>query len=241
MPSLTQEAFPAHLAAQQLNNCGARHIENGDFDRAIAAFVKARRIWEQVADDEACSCSNCSLDECILRSRQDVPFAAHHCTHSKSAFSNSETLDSDHTEDRFIYRRPIYSSHKSIGEAHSTGVTLSLIILLNLAMAHHLSAIHQQLCRRRLQKALQLYELAHQLQLEEGICSPRATLIVANNVGEIHRAVENHAKHAMCMQNLLSTMMYMIDCRIPASSIELEGFFRNTSQLILHNNCAGAA
>ena len=108
-------------------------------------------------------------------------------------------------------------------------------------MAHHLSAIQQQLCRRRLQKALQLYELAHQLQLEEGICSPRATLIVANNVGEIHRAVGNHVKHAKCLQHLLSTMMYMIDCRIPASSIELEGFFRNTSQLILHNNCAGAA
>jgi hypothetical protein len=205
-------------------------------------LVKALKIWEQVTDDEACGCSNCCLDQCILRSRQDPPYAAH-CAHSKSVFSNSETFDSDqHSEDRFIYHRPIYSSYNDIDEAHySPGVTLSVIIILNLAMAHHLSAIQQQLCRRRLQKALQLYELAHQLQLEEDICSPRATLIVANNVGEIHRAVGNHAKHAKCLQHLLSTMMYMIDCRIPASSIELEGFFRNTSQLILHNNCAGAA
>jgi hypothetical protein len=121
-------------------------------------------------------------------------------------------------------------------------VTLSLIIILNLAMAHHVSAMEQQQsCRRRLQKALQLYELAHQLQLEENVRSPRATMIVANNVGEIHRAVENHSKHAMCLQHLLSTMMFMIDCQLPVSSLELEGFFRNTSQLILHNNCAGAA
>jgi hypothetical protein len=45
----------------------------------------------------------------------------------------------------------------------------------------------------------------------------------------------------MCLQHLLSTMMFMIDCQLPVRSLELEGFFRNTSQLILHNNCAGAA
>ena len=124
---------------------------------------------------------------------------------------------------------------------HSPGITLSLVIILNLAMAHHLSAIEHGYCRKGLQKALHLYELAHELQLVEEIYSPRGTMIIANNVGEIHQAVKNHAKHTMCLQHLLSTMMYMIDCRIPTSSVELEGFFRNTTQLILHNNCASAA
>jgi hypothetical protein len=49
-------------------------------------------------------------------------------------------------------------------------------------------------------------------------------MIIANNVGEIHRAVDNQSKHAMCLQHLLSTMMYMIDYKIPVSTVELEGF-----------------
>jgi hypothetical protein len=86
-------------------------------------------------------------------------------------------------------------------QGHSPGVTLSLIIILNLAIAHHLSAMQNQNCRRRLQKALQLYELAHHLQMEEeDICSPRATMIIANNVGEIHRALDNQSKRTICLQ-----------------------------------------
>jgi hypothetical protein len=86
-------------------------------------------------------------------------------------------------------------------QGHSPGVTLSLIIILNLAIAHHLSAMQNQNCRRRLQKALQLYEFAHYLQMEEDdICSPRATMIIANNVGEIHWALDNQSKHTICLQ-----------------------------------------
>ena len=116
-----------------------------------------------------------------------------------------------------------------------------MIIVVNLATAHHLSAIQNQMCRRKLDKALKLYGLAPQPRMGEDVCSPRANISVANNVGEIHRAVGNHSKHTMCLQHLLSTMMFLIDGNIPISSIELDGFFRNTSQLILHNNRAGAA
>jgi hypothetical protein len=154
-----------------------------------------------------------------------------------------QTEDSE--QDGYIYRRAIRVSQCSMQEEHSMGATLSLIIIFNLALAHHLSAIQQQMCRRRLQKALQLYELAYQLQLEEQqeqqVSSLRFTMIIANNLGEIHRAVNNNSKHVMCLQHLLSTMMYLVDCRIPADSIELDGFFRNTLQLILKNKCASAA
>jgi tetratricopeptide (TPR) repeat protein len=244
MPFQTQAVHPGQLIlTQQLNNHGARYIQVGNYEQAIATLVKALKLWEQVAVDDTCTCGSCSLDECILHTtRQDSPFPADGA--SFKSFSHATQLCEDmvDSEDRFIYRRPIYASPKFMQQGHSPGMTLSLIIILNLAMAHHLSAMQNQNCRRRLQKALQLYELAHRLQMEkEDICSPRATMIIANNVGEIHRAVDNQSKHAMCLQHLLSTMMYMIDCKIPVSTVELEGFVRNTSQLILNNNCAGAA
>jgi len=229
----------------RLNDRGAKLLGAGKYEEAINMLVQALKLWEQVADDETCPCRHCALEECIIKTLPDSSPLRRH-TPLKSAFcqpvaSEEQACHELDSEDRFIYKRPIYAPSKFMQKDHFPGITLSLIIILNLAMAHHLSAIQHNHCRKRLQKALQLYELAHQLQLEEEIYSPRATMIIANNVGEIHRAVHNYNKHSMCLQHLLSTMMYMIDCRIPVSSIELEGFFRNTSQLILHNNCASAA
>jgi tetratricopeptide (TPR) repeat protein len=227
-----QEAYPIHLLAQNLNNHGAHYIEIGHFERAIASLIKAFQLWEQVATDEEDAYTSCSLDECILQVRQDSPL------------KSSTSIDFEVAEDRFIYRRPIYSLPKSIvaGHAARPGAILSFIITFNLAIAHHLSAIQNKACRRRLDKALQLYEIAYQFQSKKNSNSPRATMIITNNVGEIHRIVENHYKHAICMQHLLSTIMTsFVDFSNPARSTELEGFFRNTSQLILHNNCAGAA
>jgi tetratricopeptide (TPR) repeat protein len=247
MPALVHEPYPPQLLAQKLINRGAICIETGRFELAISTLVKALKLSEQVANDYACSCRHCSLEESMSINqtvprlmRQDSPSFCRHedaCT-SPTMARLQQTEDSE--QDGYIYRRAIRVSQFSMQEGHSMGATMSLIIIFNLALAHHLSAIQQQMCRRRLQKALQFYELAYHLQSEEQ-SSLRFTMIIANNLGEIHRAVNNHSKHVMCLQHLLSTMMYLVDCQIPADSIELDGFFRNTSQLILNNKCASAA
>ena len=142
------------------------------------------------------------------------------------------------------------------------GASLSLMIIFNLALAYHLSALqkidsmasagssvmHSSIRKRRdLSKAMQLYELAYQLQLEDDhqigsrMNCLRFTMMISNNLGQIHYAMKNHAKHAVCMQHLLSTMMYLVDCQVPVDAAELDGFFRNTSKLILQDKCAGAA
>lgn len=235
---MDQQQMPSPTAiTYSLNDQGAKLIERGNYEGAIEVLVKALKLWEQVETAESCPCSHCSLDECIRGSMPSVVVQQSLC----KGMVVTDCEEMAETDDRFIFRRPIFAPNNFRNDFHTPGVTLSLIIILNLAMAHHMSAIEHNHCRQRLQKALQLYELAHQLQLEEEVCSPRATMIVANNVGEIHRAVQNYNKHTMCLQHLLSTMMYMIDCRVPVSSVELEGFFKNTSQLILHNNCASAA
>jgi tetratricopeptide (TPR) repeat protein len=260
MPALVQEAYPTHLLAQKLNNRGALCIEAGRYERAIVTLVKALRLSERVAGDETCCCRCCSLDECMTMNQSVPPrrsltrqdsdlFFCGDCAGSRKMprRSQEETSLSEEVEcGGYIHRKPIHVSPHCIKEGHFMGGTLSLIVIFNLALAHHLAAVRNNMCRRRLQKAAKLYKLAYEAHLMEQepmqqVNSLHFTMIIANNLGEIHRTVKNRSKHMMCLQLLLSTIMYLVDNKIPAESIELDGFFRNTSQLILQKRCASAA
>ncbi|KAL3896514.1 MAG: hypothetical protein SGARI_007148, partial [Bacillariaceae sp.] len=90
-----------------------------------------------------------------------------------------------------------------------------MIIIFNLALAHHLASItypqNQEMCHDQLSKALQLYELFYQLQMEREIFSTQALLAVANNVGEVHRVVGNQSKYQMCLEHLMSCIMLVVE------------------------------
>jgi tetratricopeptide (TPR) repeat protein len=181
-----------------------------------------------------------------------------------------DTLDDN--DNGFVYRRPILVNKQCIEEMHDMGITLSLIIVFNLALAHHLKAIETSSssssssssttmnCNslKALQQALQLYELAYQLhcdyiqqsesetersynsnnnnnndQYDRSIGSLRFTMIVSNNLGEIHRAAGDTEKHTMCLQHLLSTIMYMVDSNLGVlDSKTMDGFFSNVSPVV---------
>jgi len=138
------------------------------------------------------------------------------------------------------------------------GATLPLIITFNLALAHHLNTIEgmakkndHNINPEQLQKILRLYELTYRWQTDseddESVDSIYFSLAIANNLAEIHRVTNNKQKHLLCLEHLLSTIMYVVDCndetqsRDSASPMELEGFFQNASELILHEQAAGAA
>jgi hypothetical protein len=107
----------------------------------------------------------------------------------------------------------------------------------------------KQLNRNKLSNVLQLYELAYRLQMEEDdeqVDCIRFAMIISNNLGEIHRAVNDRSKHVKCLEHLLSTMMFIVDGRQlnfndDSSFLELDGFLRNTSQLFLQGQGAAAA
>ena len=169
--------------------------------------------------------------------------------------------------DGFVYHRPLLVNKHCIDESHFTGITLSLIILFNLALAHHLKAIatiasntnSSSNSLKVLQQALQLYELAYQFHVDyvqqqmsssgalsgeynRSIDALRFTMIVSNNLGEIHRVAGNSAKHEMCLQHLLSAIMYMVDCKLVGmDSAEMDGFYHNVSPIMLADTCAQAA
>ena len=171
-------------------------------------------------------------------------------------------------QDGFVYSRPLLIPKNCIEECHYVGIGLSMILLYNLALAHHLKGIamhYQPLPNTKdsmqlLKNALQLYELAYQLHLDyiqkpttrsatdasenndgtKGLL--RFTMIISNNLGQIHRMVGDTDKHEMCLQHLLSTIMYMVDCKVVVlDSSEMDGFYRNVSPIMLSSMCADAA
>ena len=71
------------------------------------------------------------------------------------------------------------------------------------------------------------------------------TMIITNNIGEIHRVVGNQEEHDIHLQHLLKTIMYIVvNCKdfIAAGSIiEMDGFYRNIMMPLDNSRCARAA
>ncbi|OEU07984.1 hypothetical protein FRACYDRAFT_250204 [Fragilariopsis cylindrus CCMP1102] len=270
-----------------------------------------------------CNCKDCSLESCLIMEQdefmsllrmdqttqttqtqqdQQQQHSQHsHDEHHQDGYNPSkkikkETFDLDdgNDDEGFVYGRPLLVNKVCIDEMHNMGITLSLIILFNLALAHHLKAIsipftvHSSKSKisssssttvtqnaksklQVLQQALQLYELAYQLRVDyiqqsqqdellsisnhdndndndndmdisnsadevynqSMIGSLRFTMIVSNNLGEIHRAAGNTEKHTMCLQHLLSAMMYMVDSDLLVlESSSMNGFYSNVAPIM---------
>jgi tetratricopeptide (TPR) repeat protein len=282
---LFDKAYKPSLMAQLLNDEAALLIQQGDCEQAIIHLIKALRLYEEVADSyEACTCHHCRLESCIARSKRTTTQQDFLCG---VCHDELEDIHGIPNLGGYIYSQPIFCAPTFSHEGHHPGVTLMMIIIFNLALAHHLvSILPSQISRffsfptsssdsqarhKRLSKALQLYELFYQLQMEREIFSTQAMLAVANNVGEIHRIVGNRSKYELCLQHLMSCIMLVVEDHRESSangdlnssssrgvndrgghrppnhsdlsccSEEMQGFLRNASKLVLHNNCAGAA
>jgi hypothetical protein len=248
-----EDHCPRDLLAKRLNNQAASCIETGRYDRAVSNLVKALSlVTHQIGNTIAtttCTCKHCCLEECISFSQDKYPARRSRRQKTRGALSSTCEEDSD-DEERFIYRQPIRITPQSMMQEeeghHYMGVTLPLILSFNLALAHHLNALDSSSISLMnvLQGILKLYEIAYILHDEEkkqeqergnnqqqaGSSSSSSIgfhMILANNLGEIHRMAGNHLKHATCLQLLLSATMYIVDCGNQNNycSIELEGFF----------------
>ena len=229
---------------------------------------------------------------------RQTPSATPHCYDHDSG-SNCSTLTKENTG--FVYRRPLLVNQQCIEDRHFMGMTLSLIILFNLALAHHLLAISElakkqdnetgtnasppNTSNRLLQQALRLYEFAYELfqdyHNEPPFLPPQQplssrdsndinddnyegnsteyhhhraaaehvtlTMIVTNNVGEIHRVAGNPLKHKRSLHHLLSLMMFVLVDKSSSSDLvvldskEMDGFYHNLIPIILDDVCAPVA
>jgi tetratricopeptide (TPR) repeat protein len=255
------------------NNKEERHSRNSSVD---------------FSSEDSMDCNN------VTDNNNDTPFTHHRQQHMKKTHdSSSSSQRVEENDDGFIYRRLLLVNNRCIEEDHFMGLSLSLIIIFNLALAHHLIGIDNNTnindssasstttigyCSTNnkklnaLQHALKLYELAYQLHIDyieqlsqiitwtttddddddddinnhtkRSIVSLRLTMIVSNNLGQIHRVAGNTKKHIMCLQHLLNSIMYMGQQRQLVhvlDSNEFDGFFLNLSPIVFNDVCASAA
>jgi hypothetical protein len=135
-------------------------------------------------------------------------------------------------EHGFTYSQPILVG----SEGHTMGATLFLVIIFNLALAHHLKALDGHHTKKErdiiIQKTLSMYELTHRWQLKllskdmkgnstssnprasascSSVASIRFNMIIQNNLSQIYLLINDNSKYKRCLQHLLSTVMVVID------------------------------
>ena len=223
-----------------------------------------------------CCCSNyCSLNECMVYSEENTPVDLFNnvimdtaeTTHNVSitaSFSTSKqtATEDDRSDHTYIHQRPLYITPRCLVEGYNLGRFLSLLVLFNLALAHHLkfvsistlsmnnsnaAATTNSTTRVRplaLRKVLRLYELTYNLLLEiftherqqqcdDTLCtntntnvntytdtsgassiidpSLRFSIIICNNLSQVHKILQNQEKHKRILRKLLSMLMYVVD------------------------------
>ncbi len=150
-------------------------------------------------------------------------------------------------DQQYMYRQAIRIP-LDIESTYQAGAMVSSMILFNVALAHHLSALatsekkHQS---KKLRKATTLYEMAYDLQgrnaqLENNVMF---TMAAMNNLGVIYQQLENRETASKCFQCLLSTVMFLVDCgavKVCCGEI-LDGILRNVTNLASKSSCAAAA
>lgn len=219
------EGTPEILAARYIN-LGVAYYEKGQVQEAVVAFADALSMSKHVIE----------YDNDPKRDNDDIydlagPF--------EPEFGKSEKILST-ANDISIFLNPIKVPGKLPGAKISK--TLSLITLFNLAICNHRNAIQNNMDRALLRKALQLYELAYAIQMQEGIdMTLTPTMIIMSNVGHIH-TIMGHDDNAMqCFQHLLSTLMFLVEAGERDMVWEFDGFFENILKTVYAHSPAAAA
>jgi tetratricopeptide (TPR) repeat protein len=216
--------------AIQQNNAAASLVAAGEYNTAIQEFSFALKTYRQVmieADDEIPQPVKTNLNQCMVQSG----LALAECR--KEA---CRVIDND--QKYYMYQQAIRIP-LDIDSTYQASVTVSSVIIFNVALAHHLSALatsdkkHQS---KKLCKATTLYEMAYDLQgrnaqLENNVMF---TMAAMNNLGVIYLQLEDRETASKCFQCLLSTIMFLVDCGAAkvCCDEDLDGFLRNVTNLV---------
>jgi tetratricopeptide (TPR) repeat protein len=234
-------------AVSRFNNEGVSLIEWGFYDEAITEFSKGLTLVKQVlalhGDNQADEAASDSM-KTSAEPASHSPICQFHKmqepTVTKECRDHDEFLSDD---EPFIFREPIFIPSHSADHTSSTYyVKSSFMLLYNLALTHHLSALSGKDTQKRLQKALKLYELAYTIQMTEDIqLTVLQTMAIVNNLGLIHASLQDEVKSRQCFQHLLSSIMFLHECGDRDSVEQIDGFIANVMSLILTGSSTNAA
>ena len=122
----------------------------------------------------------------------------------------------------------------------------SAIVMFNLAVVHHQSAIRRGIKHRSyyrlLKKSANLFDLAYLMLNNENLSfGTLFILALANNLAQIYKSLGEEERARRYYEHLLSTLVYSTtEC--PRKDLETyECFWRSATHLILQDRVAGAA
>jgi tetratricopeptide (TPR) repeat protein len=233
-------------SVSRFNNEGVHLIESGPYDEAITEFSKGLTLVKQVLAlqgnnqvDEVASDSMKTSTEPVSHS----PICHFHKMQESDVTKECRDQEAFLIDEPFIFKAPIFiPSHATDHTSSTYYVKSSFMLLYNLALTHHLSALNGENPQKRLQKALKLYELAYSIQMTEDIqLTVLQTMAIVNNLGLVHAALEDEEKSRQCFQHLLSSIIFLHDCGDRDSVEQMDGFIANVMFLILMGSSAPAA
>jgi hypothetical protein len=179
-----------------------------------------------------------------------------------SSEDNTTTNDDDDgvlldDDDQVIYRQAILvpepRNNKVTGDHAITAITatmMAIVIIFNDAIAHHHWALETMVRRGDNKKALKkktlysraakLYEIGLAMAQGAEMCSPSSLFVLAtfNNMALVYKAMNANDLANQRLEQLLATLIVAIDC---GDRVKFDGFFANTSCLILSAAPAAAA
>ena len=157
---------------------------------------------------------------------------------------------------QYVYKNPLEIEKSADLSSYEAKVELSIAIMFNLALSHHLNALSAFTKEQHdmwLHHALSLYELAYTIQMQEDSeVSVECTMATINNLGQVHYALGNTEKASRCFNHLLSTIVFVQqdsyyynssheDNDDTTTKQQSEVFVRSVSHLILKDIVAPAA
>jgi tetratricopeptide (TPR) repeat protein len=238
----------------RLNNLGASQLISGMYTNAVDSFTESLGFAKSAMALLAAENQVTHLKSCCsfpLQQQQKctvVLFKESAASSVAPQVKGKPVVDhGDNIPLRGTYVSPLLLSECADYQLYEPTVEASIAIIFNLALAHHLSALHGPLNRPMsiLKKAIALYELAYTVQMQEDAeLSVEFTMAIVNNLGHIHRLLGDLEKTNQCFRHLLSTILLLRSYGgeySDSSCYHNDTFVYSVSHLILRENAAGAA
>jgi tetratricopeptide (TPR) repeat protein len=201
-----------------LNNKAVELIAVGHYEEAISTLLNALQSSKKImseAEETNLPIQTMTLDQCMAQS--------------------PGVCQDENEQQLFIYKHPIY-----IPFNYEASVLTSAVVIFNLSLAYQLCGT-KEADDRYLKKAAKLYALAFKIPREEKFESTTLfSMACINNVALVYHELEEMSKTLKCFEHLLSTLLCLVDCG-EQNVHELDGFFRNTLNLMVNKTSAATA
>ena len=233
--------------AVALNNRGVDLVEKECYDEAIIAFTHSIGILRPLLPYMTTMSQDVSMEmdsdhypqqPCAPLSQQEAK--AHNTMHhdvastSPQGFTNNEA-QTTHGDVPFVFRDPIEIPLISIAKCTLCPrlfSKLAIVVIYNLALSCQLNALATS-SMDQLLKAKGLYEFAFQIHLQES-CDVTLlySLALMNNLGLIYQEVDDHDRAQQCFQNMLATMMFLLESNEAGNIKQWDGLLSNVMDVI---------